>query len=142
MDRRRRLLEAGNKDVVIIAVWSKGLPFVYDAYEVAKALQRDGGLDSSSHTDEYLIYGRIWADEYRVLAVFSGQNELENVPLEGPSLTGSSTVPDFTTSQVSSETAGNRLEQMLGQEIYSRTGIYLWQKPATSISQVLHGGSF
>lgn len=56
--------------------------------------------------------------------MFSGQNELENVPLEGLGLIGSSTVPDFTTSQVSSETAGKRLEQMLGQEIYSRTGIY------------------
>lgn len=86
-------------------------------------LQRDGGLDSSSHTDEYLVYGGIWADEYRVLAVFSGQNELENVPLEVPGLIGSSTVPAFTTS-VSSDTARKKLKEMLEQEIYSRTGIY------------------
>lgn len=123
LKRRRRLLEAGNKGVVIIAVWSKGLPFVYDAYEVAKALERDGGLDSSSHTDEYLVYGGIWADEYRVLAVFGGQNELENVPLEVPGLIGSSTVPAFTTN-VSCETARRGLKEMLEQEISSRTGIY------------------
>jgi hypothetical protein len=96
---------------------------IYDTYEVAKALERDGGVDSSSHTDEYLVYGGIWADEYRVLAVFGWRNELENVPLEVPGLIGSSTVPAFTTSQVSSETAGKMLEQILEEEIYSRISI-------------------
>lgn len=36
LNRRQRLIEEGRKDVIIIAIWSRGLRNVYDAYEVAK----------------------------------------------------------------------------------------------------------
>ena len=44
---RRRLIEEGKRDVVIIAIWSKGLRNVYDAYEVAKWLGYRNGSSNS-----------------------------------------------------------------------------------------------
>ena len=124
LQRRRRLIEKGGKDVVIIAIWSKGLHNVYDAYDVAKML---GYRDESSnprkrlenHLDEYLVSGGILADEYRILAIFNGQKEQGNIALSVPGLRGSATVPDAFMTAVPGGTANEKLEN----EIYQHTGI-------------------
>ena len=121
---RRSLIEQGEKDVVIVAIWSKGLHNVYDAYEVAEALGYcDGGSNArnrlANHLDEYLVFGRIPADEYRILAIFNGQKEQGNVTLSVPRLSGSATVPDAFMTDVPGRTANEKLEN----EIYQHTGI-------------------
>jgi hypothetical protein len=125
LKRRRRLIQEGQKDVVIIAIWSKGLRNVYDAYEVAKTLGFcDGGSNArkrlAPHLHEYLVFGGIPADEYRILAVFNGQREQENIALSVPRLlSGSATVPDAFMTDVPGRTANEKLEN----EIYQHTGI-------------------
>ena len=124
LKRRRELIKNGEKDVVIIAIWSKGLCNVYDAYEVAKTLEYcDGGLHvrnrSTIHLDEYLVFGGILADEYRVLAIFNGQREQENIALSVPRLSGSATIPEAFMTDVPGRTANEKLEN----EIYQHTGI-------------------
>lgn len=124
LKRRRRLIEEGKKDVVIIAIWSKGLRNVYDAYEVAKTLRyRDGSSNAqnqlANYLDEYLVFGRIPADEYRILAIFNGQRKQENIALSVPGLTGSATVPDAFMTDIPGKTAKEKLEN----EIYQHTGI-------------------
>lgn len=121
---RRRLIEKGEKDVVIIAIWSKGLHNVYDAYEVAKALGYDSGSNTrnrlANHLDEYLVFGGIPADEYRILAIFNGQKEQEIALSVVPGLIeGSATVPDAFLTDVPGKTAKEKLEN----EIYRHTGI-------------------
>jgi hypothetical protein len=48
----------------------------------------------ANHLNEYLIFGGIPADKYRILAIFNGQKEQENIALSVPGLRGSTTVPD------------------------------------------------
>ncbi|KAE8132450.1 hypothetical protein BDV38DRAFT_275130 [Aspergillus pseudotamarii] len=66
--QRNYLESTGARDIVVIAVWTKGLASVYSAEE--------------SHRDEYLVEGRIRADEYRILAVFEGGGPERNVVFE------------------------------------------------------------
>lgn len=74
MRRRGELLEDGRKQIVIIAVWAKGLQNVYNAREVAEMLGNDNGnINKWNHNDEYLIYGGIPANDYRLLAMFVGK---------------------------------------------------------------------
>ena len=121
---RRKLIEKGGKDIVIIAIWSKKLCNVYDAYDVAKSLgYRDGSSNPrkrlENHLDEYLIFGGFLADEYRVLAIFNGQNEQENIALSVLGMRGSATISDAFMTAVPGRTANEKLEN----EIYQHTGI-------------------
>lgn len=73
MKRRKTFIEQGAQNIIVIAVWLKGLE-VYDAYNIACNL----GMDCpEQHLDEFLLHGAIWADSYRILAVFHGNLELE-----------------------------------------------------------------
>lgn len=84
----------------------------------------DGGSNArnrlSTHLDEYLVFGGIPADEYRILAIFNGQKEQENIALRVPRLLrASATVPDAFMTDVPGITANEKLEN----EIYQHTGI-------------------
>lgn len=83
---------------MIIAIWSKGLPNVYDAFEVAEWLgfeerSQDKRRRLEHHRDEYLVLGEISADEYRILAVFDGRS-VGRFPLSVAGQTGSASIPD------------------------------------------------
>lgn len=53
-----------------MAIWSKGVRDVYDAYDVAKHLGYQSQTCSDprrrleNHLDEYLVHGGIYANEY------------------------------------------------------------------------------
>jgi hypothetical protein len=127
LQRRQKLIEEGGKDVVIIAIWSKGLRNVYNAYDVAKMLGYRNGSSNprkrlENHLDEYLVFGGISADEYRILAIFNGQKEQENIALSVPGVPGlsrSATVPDAFMTDIPGRTAKEKLEN----EIYQHTSI-------------------
>ncbi len=117
-------MKNGEKDVVIVAIWSKGLRNVYDAYEVAKTLgYRNDNSNArrrlANHLHEYLVSRCISADEYRILAIFEGQMEQENVALSVPGLTGLAVIPDAFMRDVPGKTATEKLEN----EIFEGTGI-------------------
>lgn len=117
LNRRRWLIKTGREDVIIIAIWSKGLRNVYDAYEVAEWL----GYHSRSlknHRDEYLVTGGISADDYRILAIFHGRT-LANVSLSVPGFTGQAALPQG----FLADGIGRRVEEKLENEVYQHTGI-------------------
>lgn len=58
--------EQGATEVLIVAVWLKGLPVVYDAFSIADALNIES---PNRFLHEVLIYGGISADRYRILAI-------------------------------------------------------------------------
>jgi hypothetical protein len=119
MRRRQRLLQDGNKEIVIIAIWAKGLQNVYDASEVAKMLRcNNDGRNRWNHDGEYLVHRGISADDYRLLAVFNGQKE-QRLDLDMPGLTGSITVPDGFMSTAPGATGNEKLQNT----IYMYTGI-------------------
>ena len=75
MTRRERLKEQGKTDIVVIAVWAKGLCGVYDAEATIPYLNRLGlrpQLNARKHADEYLVDGGVLDNEYRILAMFRG----------------------------------------------------------------------
>lgn len=89
MGQREYLESRGERDIVVIAVWTKGLAGVYSAEEAARKLgYSDIGLDTrrrlQPHRDEYLVEGGISADDYRILAVFEGAGPERNVVFECP----------------------------------------------------------
>lgn len=123
MRTRQRLINAGWKKIVIVAIWAKGMRNIYDAYEVAETLgyQNDGKdwrRQLRNHYNEYLVLGGISADEYRLLAVFDGHKE-QKVMLSVPGLESSTTIPDAFMIAASGKTAQEKLENM----IYMYTGI-------------------
>ncbi len=123
LNRRRRLIGEGREDVIIIAIWSRGLRNVYDAYEVAKRLgYHSQSLDPrkrlENHLDEYLVAGGISAEEYRILAIFHGRT-LANILLSVPGFTGQAIVPHG----FLADGIGTRVEEKLENEIYQHTGI-------------------
>ncbi|KAK7575396.1 hypothetical protein V3481_017356 [Fusarium oxysporum f. sp. vasinfectum] len=74
--KRKQILRMGARNVIIIAVWLKNKPFVYSAYDFAI----DHGFPDDQvrcHEGEYLVYGGIPAEEYRILACFRGDNLLD-----------------------------------------------------------------
>lgn len=125
--RRRKLIEKGESDVVIIAVWSQGLLSVYNAYDIANwlgYLQRslDKRRRLGHHLSEYLVYGRISCDEYRILAIFEGTSDQTDINLNVAgldfNLQGRTTIPGSFMTDAPGETADEKLEH----EIYLRTG--------------------
>jgi hypothetical protein len=97
MQRRQLLTRDGMKQVVILAIWAKGLHNVYDASQVAEWLgYKNDGEDRRrplrNHNDDYLLYGDILAGEYRLLAVFDGYQE-QDITLDMPGFVGATAVP-------------------------------------------------
>lgn len=124
--KRQELISNGTNKVVIVAIWSKGLPGVYDAYLVASQLgYHDDGQNPhkrlSNHHDEYLVHRCVWADEYRILALFGGQGEGTNVELHVPGLRlrGTTQIPGTFMTDAPGRTANKKLEN----EIYVHTGM-------------------
>ena len=123
LKRRQWLMEKGREDVMIIAMWSRGLRNVYDAYEVAKRLgyhsqSSDPRKRLENHLDEYLVTGGISAEDYRILAIFHGRT-LADVLFSVPRFTGHAIVPDG----FLADGIGTRVEEKLENEIYQHTGI-------------------
>jgi hypothetical protein len=119
---RNALLKEGQKNVVIIAIWSKGMHNVYDAHEITRQLRqlrREDPEKGFQHHHEYLVHGGISADEDRVLAIFDGQGQQTNIPLSLQHLAGSVTIPDTFMLNTPGKTAKKKLQF----EIYQRTGV-------------------
>ncbi|KAL6229069.1 P-loop containing nucleoside triphosphate hydrolase protein [Aspergillus navahoensis] len=77
------------EDIVVVAVWAKGLTNVYNALDAATTLgYTDTGTDPVrniwDHRQEFLVDNGITADEYRILAVFEGGGESRLVEFECP----------------------------------------------------------
>jgi hypothetical protein len=84
--KRRRLRSRGEQDVVIIAVWAKDMHHLYDAEHIARSLgYNNSGQDHrrklAYFQHEYLVWGGIAADDYRILGVFSGDGPERSVLL-------------------------------------------------------------
>lgn len=125
MAQRKYLESTRERDIVVIAVWTKGLASVYSAEEVARRLgYSDIGLDPKRklqpHRDEYLVEGCIAADEYRILAIFEGGGTERVVVFECPFIyQASTTIPnEFFPGRRSS----NALED-IEDEIYYHSGV-------------------
>ncbi|KAL5585263.1 hypothetical protein FOVSG1_014652 [Fusarium oxysporum f. sp. vasinfectum] len=79
---RKRLIERGGREIIIIAVWLKDLSEVYDAYNIAQRLLGRKDLNSSSRLrrnldcfrGELLVQGGIDYMEHRILACFEGDS--------------------------------------------------------------------
>ncbi|KAH6867696.1 hypothetical protein B0T10DRAFT_502205 [Thelonectria olida] len=79
MGWRRWLIRSKNAtNIVVIAVWLRDKPGVYDAFELAIDLgyssQSGSRRRPANHEGEVLVYGGIAADEYRILACFRGDS--------------------------------------------------------------------
>jgi len=123
LNRRQGLIKEGREDVITIAIRSRGLRNVYDAYEVAKWLgyhspRSDRRRQLDDHLDEYLVVGGISTDEYQILAIFHGRT-LADVPLSVPGFTGRAEVPQG----LLADGIGRTVEEKLENEIYQHTGI-------------------
>ncbi|KAL4791080.1 hypothetical protein BDV19DRAFT_371188 [Aspergillus venezuelensis] len=137
MQHRAFLQKQGATDVVVVAVWARGLMGVYSAEEAATTLgYKDMGSDKrrkiQHHYNEYLVEGSIAADEYRILAIFEGRGPDRVVDFEWPEyrVQSSMAIPrDFFPGRRS----GNALQD-LANEIYGGCGV--WddgkRKPACS----------
>lgn len=74
--RREWAIRQGFQNVRIIATWSKGLMNVYKAETAIAAMgpafyERHKNLRPSYFEDEYLIDAAVYADEYKLLAIFN-----------------------------------------------------------------------
>ena len=132
--RTQWLIEQGERNVVIIAIWSKGLRNVYDGYDAAKKYEWPTKR-MENHLDECLVYGGISADEYRVLVIFNGAREWVDVPLGVPGLRSSTTIPDSFMRDVPGDSAEEKLEN----EIYRNTGIRGQSEQLLYLSGVMIG---
>lgn len=123
MKRRKRFIDEDRaKNVVVIAVWLEGLE-VYNAYDIARHLHMN---HPEQHLDEFLLQGSICADSYRILAMFHGTHELEDVVLSLPDCTFEATIPGgFARSTQTSTICMRTLRNATGDfqdELYSLTG--------------------
>lgn len=142
MKRRKTFIEQGAQNIIVIAVWLKGLE-VSDAYNIACNL----GMDCpEQHLDEFLLHGAIWADSYRILAVFHGNLELEDVALYGAGWSSEASIPGgfahcTQTATICRRALGNATEDFRD-EICSLTGTGSGNKleslyPICGISSIL-----
>jgi hypothetical protein len=81
----------GQKDILVIAVWTEYLTGVYSAEQIASMLEyTDKGPNERkvlrNHYDEYLVEGGIAADKYRILTVFEGGGTERDLSSNGPSI--------------------------------------------------------
>ncbi|KAI8648836.1 hypothetical protein NCS56_01499600 [Fusarium sp. Ph1] len=124
--RRRRMIEQeqGATEVLIVAVWLKGLPGVYDAFSIADALNIESP-DRFLH--EVLIHGGISADSYRILAILHGIQTTEDVALSVDGMAMMANMPgDFIAGVQRTTLIGIRQlpdpTDRLRDEIYALTG--------------------
>ena len=121
MGRRKRFIEERAQNVVVIAVWLGGLE-VYDAYDIAGYLR----MDPEQHLDEFLLHGTIPADSYRILAMFHGNLELEDVALSIPGWEFAASIPGGFAHSTQKATIGTRTlrdaTKDFQDETYSLTG--------------------
>lgn len=94
--RRRYFQNRGEQGVVIIAVWAKDIHHLYKAEDIARALGWDNsGQDRrrklAYFRHEYLVWGGIAADDYRILGVFSGDGPERSVLLCSITMTNNTT---------------------------------------------------
>ncbi|KAL7936041.1 hypothetical protein V8C35DRAFT_296684 [Trichoderma chlorosporum] len=88
--RRQTMIGWGAREVIIVAVWLRGLPRVYDASLIAKRL---GLEDLHLFRHEVLVHGTISADSYRILAIFNGNSRIRDVTLSIPGLNIRAKIP-------------------------------------------------
>lgn len=122
MQRRKTLEREGKTDIVVIAVWVKGLAGVYSAEEAASRLgYSDTGLQRKicHHRDEYLVEGGIVDTEYRVLAIFEGGGPPRNIVFECSFYWIPATLPSGFFPGQRSHNALRGIED----EIYSHSGV-------------------
>ncbi|PYH52386.1 uncharacterized protein BO96DRAFT_437954 [Aspergillus niger CBS 101883] len=125
MQRLKNLESKGERNVVMIAVWVKGLAGVYSAEEAASGLgYSDTGRDRRRklwhHRDEYLVEGGIAADEYRILAVFEGGGPEHEIVFECPLYRVPAMIPS---GFFPGRRSGNALQDIVD-EIYSHSGVF------------------
>jgi hypothetical protein len=129
------LLERSAKDVVIIAVWAKDMVDVYDAGDVAAALgyndnSQDNRRKLRNHRYEYLVYGGINADDYRILVIFDGGGPERLVPLRSLHYSVEARIPGDFARDVTPQNASRELLV----EIHCNTGVtnYAWHDQLVS----------
>ena len=122
LNRWRRMIQSGASNVVIVAVWLRGLP-VYDAFDLARTLNFQS---TDVFLYEVLLHASIPADSYRLLAVFCGRRGTTAVLCTGR-LQAEITMPE---GFVSGVTISKRvcvrclpdISERLRDELYMRTG--------------------
>lgn len=122
MKRRQMFIGQGAQHVLVLAVWLEDLE-VYDAYQIASNLPMGR---PEQHLDEFLLHWAIWADSYRILAVFHGNGKLEDVALSLPGWMFEAKIPrgfaqSTNTSQICTRTLRYVTEDFWN-ELYSLTG--------------------
>ncbi|KAJ5751477.1 uncharacterized protein N7511_008442 [Penicillium nucicola] len=120
--QRRKQLENENKiDIIVIAVWAKGLAGVYSAEDAASRLEYSdiGRNKLYPHHDEYLLEGGLAADEYRIVAVFEGGGRERDVIFECPFYRIRLTIPNGFFLERRSNNALGDIED----EIYRHSGV-------------------
>jgi len=115
-------INQGAQSVVVIAVWLDGLE-VYDAYDIARHLSMDR---PEQHLGEFLLQGTIWADSYRILAMFYGNLPLEDVALSTQGWIFEASLPGgftrYTQTAIIDTRTPRDVTKDLEDEIYSFTG--------------------
>ncbi|KAK4242970.1 hypothetical protein C7999DRAFT_18592, partial [Corynascus novoguineensis] len=95
----------------------------YDVYDIARYLRIDY---PERHVDEFLLHGTISVDSYRILAMFYGNLELENVALSIPGWRFDASIPRGFAHSTQTATRGTRTlrdaTRDFQDEIYSLTG--------------------
>jgi len=129
LQRRRYLQNQGKQGIVIIAVWAKDIHHLYKAEDIARALgYNNSGQDRRRKLAyfryEYLVWGGIAADDYRILGVFSGDGPERSVLLR--SLTNTIHTHTFQAS-LPGDFGDNAIRRDVSREVldemYSCTGV-------------------
>ncbi|KAL4904451.1 hypothetical protein BDW74DRAFT_179030 [Aspergillus multicolor] len=99
LNRRAEMEQDEEEDIIVVAVWAKGLTNVYNALDAATTLgYSDTGTEPVrniwDHHQEFLVDNGIAADEYRILAVFEGGGESRSVKFKCPLYRIVTVVPD------------------------------------------------
>ena len=132
--RMRWLINRGTavEEIILLAVWSKDLPGVYDAYDVASQLEyNDGSSDHRKrlnvHRDEFLVSPGICAEDYRILAIFQASSIETYLNFAIPGLQSRARVPSTFARTILAapnlSTQGEKATYELQMEMYSHTGV-------------------
>ncbi|KAL6690420.1 hypothetical protein J3F84DRAFT_211737 [Trichoderma pleuroticola] len=120
--RRQFMLSWAAEEVVIVAVWLKGLPLVYDALRIAEDL----GLDNLGRfRNEVLVHGGVSADSYRILAILPGNGNIKEAVLHLDGLDTEVHIPgEFIDGVSIKRDIGGKPDatELLRDELYTRTG--------------------